>query len=323
MASRLSPDESFRFHRAVYRFWLYCERVSAEVYDSPAGYEQLLNSWATTELLEIDRVASFLKDVASWTFTSGSEWPQMWIRVPSSTHFMRGPACILSEWENEELPDDLTDRIFIVNFDTQLRGILSRRKVSENTQETERAKAIIDMAVAAQDCCHRCHAVKGVDLWGRPNWHLLRGFLSLPQMIRLLEGKLPNNSHEMSQLAEYIHGRDDDDKLTFDWVDFIEELCDMDTDAEGPWDKSQWYCLDCLLALIRLRLRKWWLATKVKDGMPINEDCWYGYNCRTQVHRATHAAKLNVSLSWLRLAYRLSGKGFLQHLCDPTRGDSA
>ena len=56
----------------------------AEVYDSPAGYEQLLNSWATTELLEIDRVASFLKDVASWTFASGSEWPQMWTRGQSA-----------------------------------------------------------------------------------------------------------------------------------------------------------------------------------------------------------------------------------------------
>ena len=83
-------------------------------------------------------------------------------------------------------------------------------------------------------------------------------------MIRLLEGKLPNNGYEMSQLAEYIHHWDDDERLTFDWANFIEELCDMDTDAEGPWDKSQWYCLDCLLALVRLRLRKWWLATKVK-----------------------------------------------------------
>ena len=89
-------------------------------------------------------------------------------------------------------------------------------------------------------------------------------------MIKLLEGNLPRNDHEMSQLADYIHNRDDDDdddddgRLTFDWTNFIEELCDMDIDAEGPWDKDQWYCLDCVLVLLRRRLRKWWIATKIK-----------------------------------------------------------
>lgn len=87
-------------------------------------------------------------------------------------------------------------------------------------------------------------------------------------MIQTLEGNLPRNGHEMSQLADHIQARDDDLRLTFDWAIFIEELCDMDGDAEGPWDKDQWYCFDCLLALVELRLREWWIATKVKGMSP-------------------------------------------------------
>ena len=87
-------------------------------------------------------------------------------------------------------------------------------------------------------------------------------------MIKLLEGNLPKNGHEMSQLADYIHSRDDNDRLTLDWANFIEELCDMDIGADGPWDKDQWYCFDCVLALVRLRLRKWWIAMKVKGMSP-------------------------------------------------------
>lgn len=54
--------------------------------------------------------------------------------------------------------------------------------------------------------------------------------------------------------------------LAFDWCQFLEELCDMDTDAEGPWDKTEWYCTDCIRALFRLRLRLWWVATKTRGA---------------------------------------------------------
>ena len=78
-------------------------------------------------------------------------------------------------------------------------------------------------------------------------------------MARSVEGHLGKNNHEMRELVDYIQARD-----AFDWTKFIEELCDMEGDAEGPWDKEQWYCFDCVLALVGLRLRKWWIATKVK-----------------------------------------------------------
>lgn len=32
------------------------------------------------------------------------------------------------------------------------------------------------------------------------------------------------------------------------------------------------------------------------EGVEFKPDCWYGYNCRTQAHKASHAEKLNVRL---------------------------
>jgi hypothetical protein len=98
-------------------------------------------------------------------------------------------------------------------------------------------------------------------------------------MTRLLDGKLPRNSYELGTMARHFMARDEvTGRLNFDWSKFLEELYDMDTDSEGSWDKSQWYCLDCILMLMRLRLRKWWIMTKIRStcmafchiDMPIN-----------------------------------------------------
>lgn len=69
-------------------------------------------------------------------------------------------------------------------------------------------------------------------------------------------------------MYKHICHRDEQDVLTFSWSDFMEELCDMNIDAEGPWDKTQWYCIDCILALLRLRFRKWWITTKIRGTCP-------------------------------------------------------
>lgn len=79
------------------------------------------------------------------------------------------------------------------------------------------------------------------------------------------------------------------------------------------WNKEDWICDACLNKFLRENLI-YWLLEEQRQGMhysktspgctlcwhrltagdPILEDCWYGYNCRTQTHRPQHAAKLNV-----------------------------
>ena len=92
---------------------------------------------------------------------------------------------------------------------------------------------------------------------------------------------------------------------------------DLNSDTGETWDKTKWYCDQCIVELWRQRVRKWWLKEKIKgtelgnfvwsvlltlrvsDGVIMGVDCWYGYNCRTQVHKREHAEKLNVRHSFL------------------------
>ncbi|KAJ7176142.1 hypothetical protein C8R43DRAFT_975072 [Mycena crocata] len=67
------------------------------------------------------------------------------------------------------------------------------------------------------------------------------------------------------------------------------------------WKMDLSYCEPCLRSFLEEHAWVWWLERELKSGWTPPEDCWYGYNCNTQTHKATHAQQKN-------------------HLCVPTRG---
>ena len=75
--------------------------------------------------------------------------------VPPDTHYMKGPAAILHDWEDAVLADDQIDwnGDTSLSFDEQLRELLNGRNVKPDVRAAERAKAIIDTAIGAQDSC--------------------------------------------------------------------------------------------------------------------------------------------------------------------------
>ncbi|KAJ7113176.1 hypothetical protein C8R44DRAFT_235983 [Mycena epipterygia] len=75
-------------------------------------------------------------------------------------------------------------------------------------------------------------------------------------------------------------------------------------DDFSTWKKEDSYCQTCLKKYVVEHVWVWWRAERVKEGWVPPEDCWYGYDCRTQVHRPRHAEQKN-------------------HLCVPTRGSSS
>ncbi|KAJ7848824.1 hypothetical protein B0H14DRAFT_2766833 [Mycena olivaceomarginata] len=58
----------------------------------------------------------------------------------------------------------------------------------------------------------------------------------------------------------------------------------------------------CFTKFLEEHLWIWILEERIKGGWTPPEDCWYGWNCRTQVHKRSHAETKN-------------------HLCIPTKGD--
>ncbi|OBZ79033.1 hypothetical protein A0H81_00491 [Grifola frondosa] len=181
-------------------------------------------------------------------------------------------------------------------FKDEFEKIIRARKVDEKTWSERHDKAILNRATERQDQCHRCHAVCGVNLWGASNWSILKGYFSRGEMVNLFPGNLTRNAVEMNAFNVYFEQNPQiDDRM------LIEQLMALDVDESGVWAKDKWYCLECVKELFRLRYWKWWLEKKRQDGVTIEEDCWYGYNCRTQRHAQPHAQRLN-------------------HLCMPTRG---
>ncbi|KAK7055609.1 hypothetical protein R3P38DRAFT_3304799 [Favolaschia claudopus] len=70
----------------------------------------------------------------------------------------------------------------------------------------------------------------------------------------------------------------------------------------GGWMRTDSYCNACLVKFLEEHLWIWFLDERIKGGWTPPENCWYGWNCRTQVHKRYHAETKN-------------------HLCVPIKGD--
>ncbi|CAL1696367.1 unnamed protein product [Somion occarium] len=272
--STLSCAESERFHRATYRIWfliLLQERVPAhEARDEILKVAEDLNH---AELLEMDRVRVFFQELYSWSHVA--EFEQL-----STLRFDARPDQVLQAFEE---------------FNTL--------PFEEYRQDD--APAHINDALNDVWCKrHRCLVVKGIQLWGASNWDLLRGYIS-NEIFILFPGYLRNSLVEIQPFKERIRERDDDLEPTLSFSRLLEELFDVDAEADEDWDKTQWYCIDCLRTFLKHRLWRLLLQWKLQEpNYQPKRDCWYGYDCRTQTHRLMHAQRLN-------------------HLCVPTRGDPA
>ncbi|KAJ7130906.1 hypothetical protein C8R46DRAFT_1141430 [Mycena filopes] len=68
----------------------------------------------------------------------------------------------------------------------------------------------------------------------------------------------------------------------------------------AAWEARDKICTKCIAKFVTEHLHLWVLQRKRQAGESIPEDCWYGYDCRTQEHNSEHAKKFN-------------------HLCAPTK----
>ena len=86
----------------------------------------------------------------------------------------------------------------------------------------------------------------------------------------------------------------------------LNEMFDLKSSDYSHWRKDSLVCTTCLTTFVQAHLHLWVLARKMAAGDIIKENCWYGYNCRTQTHNITHATKLNVSppIQWANIFLR-------------------
>jgi len=137
-------------------------------------------------------------------------------------------------------------------------------------------------------------------LWHEENWPEMKRSLLPVDISMALGGHLYMNATEKQLFVNALFDPG------FSYSTIMEGLFGISADDNDDWSEKDWLCSECVMLLMKENgnLRRWWTQYKQANGINIlAEDCWWGYQCRTQRYQH-HSSKLN-------------------HVCEPTRGDVA
>ncbi|KAJ3996684.1 hypothetical protein F5050DRAFT_1807507 [Lentinula boryana] len=282
-----------------------------------------LSRLSTSELLQLHSVAEFLKEILLWCVrTSG--YPSEICDLALAA----GPVRILKCFDNQDnsplqpLEDILDYFEEELELHPRLAGLLSgphlknleARNVKPPPLDFTHWLSISPRVTERNSQCDRCQRSFGFDTFSRSTFtelsngeHLRLHTTSLSyydskNISRCLKNHLRYNyaeskcfSHEAEKFGASL--------LLQIWNDLwnLRTVIQLPKDQQNlpDWTEDDYLCEDCFRSFLFENLWLWW--RHVKSGSePLKDNCWYGYNCRTQTHNSTHAQKLN-------------------HLCEQTR----
>ncbi|KAF8892980.1 hypothetical protein BD779DRAFT_1508087 [Infundibulicybe gibba] len=292
--SQLSYEESWRFHRAIYRIWLvsficgdqsisplkqYKPMRGRPPSENQLKQEEILRIFSSSELLQLRRAAVFLQSLLGWVL--GAQGKLCSTSIVDSCLFA-GPSVIL------KCHKDISMNAFpfeqLAKEDVPFRGFIWQplKNVLEDRGEARQSskafeKTILDDVVGTNDKCEHCHSVnqavvgikQGVNLWNETNWDYLQGKLILDIHFRI-PGNLSRNETE-SALRETL--------VNIDRSTLLHEIFASRRAKYHSWTKKQWVCFDCLALFIEATLPFWWLDRKMKGRVG------GGFDCARQVSR--------------------------------------
>ncbi|KAL5535178.1 hypothetical protein ACEPAF_3272 [Sanghuangporus sanghuang] len=292
--STLSEEESYRFHRAIYRIWI-CSVLANDRHNNSRPLDldvSFLKNMSEEELVQMHEAMQFLDVVYNMLMAT-----------------FQGP--FDRSGRPFELRVDELLAAFDGNFNAQTFGIalhrsataivnsytiLARdRQASELLKKKYNSQAIlVNARVEEVQACQKCLA-QAQDLFGENNWHLLRRMVTFDVLLSFLPGKVNANVYVRSDLNAILVRRTSPASI-------LSEMFDGQNDPNNDWKRTDWLCISCIHVFLSQRIYSWFVGELVKNGHQFKENCWYGWNCRTQTHKPDHAKKLN-------------------HLCEPTERD--
>ncbi|KAF9464131.1 hypothetical protein BDZ94DRAFT_1257074 [Collybia nuda] len=313
--SKLDSMESWQFRSAIYRLMLFTQFFNVDDFEYESqvendGEERLkrknfFSQFPNYELFAVHSVSIFLRDVAQWTEIADRSFEYSGF---GDLALVQGPQKILEAYETldtetlreiteqVEDPDDLVE-LFKGYLAPPLSSVFEARKTKPPATDNTHWKSILKDIQSENDTCHRCHGVYGFDLYNETNWENLRGIDSTHKWN--INKYLKGNLYQSQSISDYLSS-EVDSSTTSIHTRMLREIHDLRVVSYDTWDKQDWLCADCIVEILRVHLHLWLLFLKKRSGEIIPDDCWYGYNCRTQIHNIRHAIRLN-------------------HLCDPTR----
>ncbi|KAK7013109.1 hypothetical protein R3P38DRAFT_3008450 [Favolaschia claudopus] len=324
-AKKLSAVESHRFTRALYRIMLYCELfylpLNLDDIDAMEDNEpgilakikkarlRMLDEYSTPHLLEIRAVVEFLEGLIREVLDGEEEFEYL-----ADICIATGPSVVLRAYkeksrdvfedalELEVMTSGDENALFGGFFSATLKKIWRKRDVDLPLDSALMSNAILgataeggedvpmDVDVPRVKTCAQCGDED--ELWSSANW---KNRISI-DFCALIQGKLGENEVEMEALVELLMSpRGSADVVLGDIYDDL-----LTTPEFAAWKKEESLCAACLDKLVAAHLHLWLYKRKVAGGWKATHNCWYGYNCNTQVHKFNHAKEKN-------------------HLCTPVR----
>ncbi|KAJ7596044.1 hypothetical protein C8J56DRAFT_1116448 [Mycena floridula] len=308
--SQLNPTESHRFTRALYRLMtlpsLFPDAFPDDDYDDDGDEEALytprivmfLEDLKTEEISQLQSVVFFIGDLGRWAYACDGD------ASVSLAMICARPESVLHSFreKSSEMLEEAREPPALNIITSSISTILESRNLKPPDSSTpDHWRSILVDVVGQNDTCTQCQKVEGPYLWGKSNWRYLYGAsdgIFSPEFLpQLMKGHLRRSRIvcRYFQDSDFLH-------VPGFYETLMQEIFDIKSDEFVNWTPEDWLCTDCFKHLLSSHLHIWLLQRKRQEGEAIQEDCWYGYNCRTQTHRPLHEAKLN-------------------HLCEPTRGD--
>ncbi|KAJ7262633.1 hypothetical protein C8J57DRAFT_1071235 [Mycena rebaudengoi] len=315
--SRLTHFESHRFTRAMYRIMIYCPLFclplnlddTDSLSEEPEELEKIqrkryamLNEFPTKELFELSSVVTFLKEVLLGVLPPEQYTGKILLTASTAAHFTKiwrisaSPQDPQRFWshpmeeclEPEVFSNDGDNALFSGFFSTPLQNIWTDRH--EDPPQSKWEPIIDDGSIESPRCTIALFLlVQGYSL----NFPQVLNWATFPRHFSpFLKALLPQNAVETEILSTFTSANGSEI--------LIAGLYDVKTSDFDAWKKEDPLCTECLNSFISAHLHLWLLDHKTKGGWVPTDDCWYGWGCRTQVHKRHHALAIN-------------------HLCAPTR----
>ncbi|GAW01119.1 WD40 repeat-like protein [Lentinula edodes] len=302
--SQLTSLESWQFRKAMHRLMLYTRLFPTDEKRTPHTTGVSVGLW-------VDNVDS------SDMIASNRDFTDIALSV--------GPAVILECYKTLGF-EPLTETINKLCTDTTpdyfedkssrplLAGYLfkSVSAVLENRDANDHryvSLKIIDIDTLREESCSQCGAESYIGgLWGKTTWDYLSlssqtlGTYLFPSLSMFMKGELHRNPVEIKHVEALL--------VKTPFKEIHEDIYSKNLKLPAWHDRNDdyWICQACLTQFVKDHLHLWVIMKRKEAKERIANDCWYGYNCRTQVHKSNHAQQLNHLSTFFDYGFHYSTK---------------
>ncbi|KAL0960749.1 hypothetical protein HGRIS_005772 [Hohenbuehelia grisea] len=290
----LSPEESWRFRRAIYRVMLYCEIFGPErAYEHPdespffaqeddevdiddiralrRKRKVFLDAFNALELLELHSVLIFLESLLERIHAlyhgpsyTGNEHKEIVSMGPDVVLECYDAFSLMPTYTKPWNLDNLHPEAIADFFSGPLELIFDDRKVKQPERQYQ---PILDEVFGEDDQCQHCKQLGGMSLWGSSNWERLNISIRRQGLLELVKGRLIYNQAHMMQIRDFL--------TCPDYPKLFNELFDLKLPEYADWDKDDWLCMACLKKFFGDHFHIWFKELKRLEGNPEpSEDCW-------------------------------------------------